>query len=321
MTARRMAGHRASLRTGLVLLIIASGCGGAVVSPTPSPAQPTPPATATMTAAPTPTTTPSPPPSPSTAAISLYLRSWTIHPSIGPVNNFANAPRVISGRELLAVTYRATDDRVPLYTAPERRSLSEAALTTIVAEARNDGLLGTNDTFVCPPDENGGESVGGSGSDFLVLIVDRVASELTAACSSPRPSLAPGIPEPATWAAFQRFRTLLSDPSSWLGAEVGPPVAYDPDQLAVVVRPSDASAPKPNPADVVAWPLAGRFRSFGVSFAGERCAVVSGADAAALLTTVSSADADTAVRDGGGTFAQLIVRPLMPGEPDPCGQE
>jgi hypothetical protein len=196
--------------------------------------------------------------------------------------------------------------------------VSQAALATILAEAETDGLLGEATSFVCPPDKNGGVVVGGAGPEFLELVVDGVTHELTASCESVQPSVAPGTPEPATWAAFERFRTLLSNASSWLGDEIGPAVAYDADRLAVLVIPAESSPATPNPADVVPWPLAGRFASFGVTYARDRCAVVSGPDAAVLLTAVRPASADTVFRDGRGAFAQLIVRAFMPGEPDPC---
>ena len=314
MERRRRAGPRPVVV--LLLTVVVAGCGGAVITPTPSPTT-TPasssPAATSSAPAPTPATTASP--SPSNAAVGLYLRSWAEHASIGPINSFGNVPRVISDGRLLAVPL-ATGDEVPLFTAPERRSLSSAALDTIVAEARNDGLLGAVTTFPCPP--SGDEVIGGPGPDFLVLGVGGVIYELTATCATVRPSLAPGTPEPATWAAFQHFKALLEDPSAWLGDEIGPAVAYDPDQLAVLVVPVEAGTPSPDPNLVVGWPLAGPFGTFGAPFAGARCAVVEGSDVTALLAAVRPVGADTVFRDGTGALATLIVRAFMPGEPGPC---
>ena len=123
---------------------------------------------------------------------------------------------------------------------------------------------------------------------------------------------------PGTWAAFEYFKRLLSDPSSWLGAETGPETAYDPDKLAVLAEIEDPSAGTPSPANVVQWPLAATFSRFGVPYAGGHCAVVSGADLARLLPVVEAAYGTTVFRDGSGTFADLFVRAFMPGEPDPC---
>jgi hypothetical protein len=257
-------------------------------------------------------------PSPTAAPITLYLRSWTENGSIGPVNSFGAVPIVISDGQLMTVRYTATGSPVPLYTAPERRSVSQAGLSTIMVEAGADGLLGTDTTFDCPPDENGGDIIGGPGPRFLVLTVNGVTRELRAGCSTVEPTPALGTPQPATWAAFQRFRSLLADPASWLGSEIGPAVTYDPDKLAVLAVALDSTAPSPGPADVVRWPLATAFASFGVAFNGYRCAVVSGPDATALLAAVRPANTSTAFRDARGALAQLVVRAFMPGEPDPC---
>jgi hypothetical protein len=179
-------------------------------------------------------------------------------------------------------------------------------------------LLGTVTSFVCPPDPGGGVIVGGPGPDYLVLIVDGVTHRLSASCANVQPSAAPGAPEPATWAAFAHFKTLLADPSSWLGDEIGPAIAYEPARLAVLVLPYESAAPTPAPSQVARWPLAQSFASFGVSFPGARCAVVSGADTARLLVAVKPALPDTVFRDARGALAQLVVRAFMPGEPDPC---
>jgi hypothetical protein len=69
---------------------------------------------------------------------------------------------------------------------------------------------------------------------------------------------------------------------------------------------------------VVKWPVATPFASFGVAYAGGRCAVMMGADATALVTAVKPVYVTAVFRDGGGNFAQLVVRAFMPGEPDPC---
>lgn len=315
MERRRRAGRCPAV--ALLLTVVVAGCGGAAITPTPSPTATSPapssPAPSPTGSTPTPAATPAP--SPSAAPISLYLRAWTRHASIGPINSFGNVPLVISGGQLLAVPL-ATGDGVPLFSAPERRSLSPAALETIVAEARNDGLLGPVTTFPCPP--SGGEVIGGPGPDFLVLTVDGVTHELSATCATIRPSLAPGTPEPATWAAFEHFKALLADPSDWLGDAIGPAVAYDPDRLAVLVVPVEAGAPTPPPNQSVIWPLAAPLATFGAPFAEARCAVVSGTDVGALLAAVRPVGADTVFRDGAGVLATLIVRAFMPGEPDPC---
>jgi hypothetical protein len=303
--------------------LFASGCGGATVTPTPgatatptATATATPTATATAAASATPTAGATATASPSSAVSGFYLRSWTLAP-VGPQNSFGNVPLVISDGQLLTVKYPPSANTYPLYASPTRRTISQAGLATILAEAQHDGLLGTVTSFECPHDPNAG-MMAGTGTDHLVVIVGGVTHEITASCPYEQPTPGPGAPAPATWAAFQHLKKLLSDPSSWLGAEAGPETTYDPDKLAVMVLTSDLSAETPNPANVVQWPLAPPFASFGVAAYGDRCAVVLGADVAKLLPVVKVAYATTAFRDGSGAFAEVIVRAFMPGEPDPC---
>jgi hypothetical protein len=224
---------------------------------------------------------------------------------------------VISDGLLLTVKYPPSADPYPLYATPLRRTITEAGLITITAEAQNLGLLGTATSFVCPHGAND-PMMAGTGTDHLVLIVKGVTHQLTASCPYQQPTPGAGTPTPATWAAFQRFKTMLSDPSAVLGANVSSETAYDPDKLAVLAMPSDNSGGTPNPANVVQWPLTPPFTMFGVGAFGDRCAVVSGSDATALLPVVKAAYESTVFRDRTGAFAAVIVRAFMPGEPDPC---
>jgi len=200
---------------------------------------------------------------------------------------------------------------------PTSRTISQVGLATIVAEAQGDGLLGPVTSFVCPHGASD-PMMAGTGTDHLVLIVGGVTHESTASCPYEQPTTGPGARAPATWAAFEHFKTLLSDPASWLGTEVGSEAAYDASQLAILAGIWDVSAGTPDPANVVPWPLAMPFASFGIASFGDRCAVVSGSDAATLLAVVKVASETTVFRDASGAFAALIVRAFMPGEPDPC---
>ena len=314
-----MRGHRGLFGTALAVTLFVSGCGGATATPTAGAGiTSTPGGSATATATPTATTAASP----SAAVSGFYLRSWSIAP-IGPEDSFGNVPVVISDGQLLTVKYPQFTDPYPLYAPPVRRTVSGAGLTTILAEVQNDGLLGTVTSFVCPHGEDD-PMMAGTATQHLVLIVGGVSHEVTASCPYEQPTPAPGIPAPATWAAFQHFVNLLSDPASWLGAEIGPASPYDPDRLAVLAVSidsggPDSSAETPNPVDVMPWPLATPFASFGVAAFGDRCAVVEGTDAATLLPVVKTAYGTTVFRDGSGAYAYLIVRVFMPGEPSPCG--
>jgi hypothetical protein len=233
------------------------------------------------------------------------------------VNSFGSVPIVISEGQLLTAKYPAGTDPYPLYAPPTSRIISQVGLTTIIAEAQNDGLLGPVASFVCPHGAND-PMMAGTGSDHLVLVVGGVTHETTASCPYQQPTPGPGSPAPATWAAFEHFRTLLSDPVSWLGAAVGPQTAYVATRLAVLAVMQDVSLGTPDPASMVRWPLETPFASFGIESYGDRCAVVSGSDATTLLPVVKEAAATTVFRDANGVFAELIVRAFLPGEPDPC---
>lgn len=330
-----MRGHRTWVAAAFAVTLIASGCSGTTATPTAS-ATATPTASATVTptamASPSPTaaisvsatTTPGSTPtagatataSPSYAVAGFYLRSWGVAP-VGPENTFGNVPTVISGSQLLSARYLVGPNPAPLYAPPTRQTISQVGLTKILAEAQNDGLLGPETSFVCPHSADA-PMMAGTGTDYLVLIVGGVTHQLKASCPYQQPTLGPGAPAPVTWAAFEHFKNLLSDPASWLGAQIGSETAYDPARLAVLVVPQDVSLGTPDPADVVQWPLATPFASFGIAFFGFRCGVVADSDAATLLAVVKGSYETTVFRDASGAFAALIVRAFMPGEPDPC---
>lgn len=335
-----MRGHRAWVAASLAATLFVSGCAASAATPTAS-------STAAPTASPTGTPTAAASPSP-TAAISVpttiatsptptfsaaagatasassvvtgfYLRSWSVAP-VGPENSFGNAPAVISNGQLLSAIYSPGTDPYPLFAEPMRRTISQVGLARIVTEAQNDGLLGPAASFVCPHGA-GDPMMAGTATDYLVLTVGGATHEMSAACPYQQPTPGPGAPAPATWAAFERFTKLLSNPAGWLGAEAGPQKPYDPTQLAVLVVPSDVStdsAGPPDPANVVRWPLVTPFASFGIAAYGDRCAVVSGSDEARLLAVGKGASATAVFLDGTGAFAGLIVRAFMPGESDPC---
>lgn len=322
-----MRGHRAWATAAFAVILFASGCSQPAVTPTASAtvtptatagatSMPTAGATATAAASPTPTAGETATAFPSSMVAGFYLRSWSVAP-VGPENSFGNVPTVISGGQLLTAAHPVHTNPYPLYAQPTSRTISQVGLTKILAEAQKDGLLGTVASFVCP---HGADDpmLAGSGTDHLVLIVSGLTHESTASCPYEQPTTGPGAPAPATWAAFEHFKTLLSDPASWLGAEVGSATAYKASQLAVLAVIQDVSLGTPDPANVVRWPLTTPFASFGIASYGDRCAVVTGSDAATLLAVVKGADETAVFRDSGGAFAALIVRVFLPGEPDPC---
>lgn len=295
--------HRGLVAAVSVAVLVASACSPSGGSSAPTGAS----------------STGSPGPSSSASAsvpvVAFYLRSWNVAP-VGPEEVFATAPVVISEGKLLTVKYPEESDTYPLLNPVVSQTISAEGIAKIVAEAQNDGLLGSATTFECPHDASTDPTVG-SGTGHLALTVDGVAHEMTASCGFDQPTPGPGAPTPGTWAAFQRFADLLGDPATWLGTDLGPETPYNPDGLLILamVLPDDAETP----TSVVDWPLA-PFASFGTPFdeSDSRCAVLHGADAATLLAVVTPLTQDAVFGDTGNDQRTLLVRASLPGEPSPC---
>jgi hypothetical protein len=252
-------------------------------------------------------------PTPGSSAGVFYLRAWQTQ-ALAPENTFTWLPiatisngQFIDGQVAVIMIYSG-----PLWAGPSVRTISQAGIDTIVAEARRQGLLG-----VGPEHDFIDEAVEGGAVGHLELIVDGVRYELSgdpAALMRCR-----CIPEPGTNGAFAVFWQRLTDVPGWLGQEVGESSAYDPDRLAVLAQMpvEDGSGITPNEVD---WPLTTPLASFGTAFGstGERCAVVSGTDLAKLLPVVKEANQLTRFVDSSGARRTLLVRALLPGEPNPC---
>jgi hypothetical protein len=299
-----MRSHRGLIAAICVVVLSVSACGSSGTTKAPS---------QSALATPSQAATASPSPSGSAGESTFYLRWWTT--TLGPAEDLANAPVVISDGKLLAVNYPEEAETYPLYVSPTSRTLTAAAIATIIDEARSDGLLGEKVLFECPHDASS-EPMTGSGVSNLLLTVDGETHQLTASCAYAQPTPA-GNPQPATWEAYQRFEHLISDPVSWLGSAIGAETPYDPQSLAVLAMPLPDEVDVPdNPEQ---WPL-GPFSSFGSSYSdGARCAMVTGPDVAALLAVIKPLPQDAVFVDDNNDPRILVVRALMPGEPDLCG--
>jgi hypothetical protein len=197
----------------------------------------------------------------------------------------------------------------PLYIGLSFQTISAKGIDTIVAEARADGLLGSKTDF-------SEQILPGGISCHLQLVVDGVTYELSGPCASGSdPAGAPG-----SSAAYSAFLYRLASLHAWLGPELGPSVAYTPSRLAVLVIPPVAYQDGPIIPDQKPWPLAAPFASFGspMGSADYRCAVVSGADLAALLPAVQAGNQLTRFLDSKSAERSLQARVLLPGQTDPC---
>jgi hypothetical protein len=249
----------------------------------------------------------------SSSAAGFYLRAWQSQ-ALAPQYTFGVLPaatisggKYIDGLVAIPMIYPG-----PMYIGLSEQPISAAGIEKIVAEARQDGLLGDKSDFVETP-------MPGSIMAHIQLVVDGVTHELT----GPMPSDAGGTPAaPGSTAAFVSFWNRINGLAPWLGTELGQSAPYAPTSIAIMLTPpADASggiAPTEKP-----WPLTTAFAVFGTPLggaAGYRCATVSGADLATLLPAVQAANALTVFVDSTGAKMSAKVQVLVPGDSGPCAQ-
>jgi hypothetical protein len=246
------------------------------------------------------------PPAPS----GFYLRAWQSQ-ALAPQYTFGWLPAVTiaDGEFYDGIVAVPAIYPGPIYTGLSFRPISSKGIDQIVAEARTDGLLETKTDFTEQP-------MPGSITCHVRLIVDGVTHDLTGQCDS---SVAQSSAAPGGSGAFAAFWNRLTSLSVWLGPELGSSTVYVPSSLAVLVGPPAEAqagiAPNEKP-----WPLTTPFASFGspMGSADYRCAVVSGAELAALLPAVEAGNQLTRFVDSQAAQRSLQARVLLPGEPSPC---
>ena len=281
------------LRLGMVSLSIAllAGCAGSSPSPTPEP------------------------PAPAEARALLRV---TVVQALPPPTAFNLLPWVVITLDGRVLSGGAVDARFPgpLVNPVIERRITPNGWAAIVAAARTAGLLGAARDFT------GGLMPPGSAAARLEIVADgklydllgdpnRVMVCVTAPCN----------PQPGSPEAFGGFVSRITDLGPWLGAELGPEMLHAPAGYAVIAGPPPAEEPD-LAQPVIAWPLAGGFGAFGKPLAdgsGGRCGTVTGADAAELRPAFMAANQLTKWGDPtDGSFHGLVVRPLLPGDGDPC---
>jgi hypothetical protein len=250
-------------------------------------------------------------PSPTPDA-TFYLRAWQTQ-ALAPQYTFGVLPQVtisggvfINGIIAVPAIYPG-----PLWVQPVARTISQAGIDAIVAEARKDGLFDGQSEFI-------DQALMGGVDARLQMVVDGKMYDLTGdptaltRCNCTNP-------DPGTAAAFAAFWQKLTGLDLWLPADLGPSASYEPDRLAVLAMPPSEPASGIT-AGQVTWPLATPFSKFGTAMGNDtfRCGVVSGADLASLLPVVKQSSQITRFVDSEGTVDSLVVRALVPGEPSPC---
>ena len=271
----------------LPLAIVLAACSGS--APTPAP-QPTP---------------------PDDAAFLLRIET---EQAIPPLERFGWMPVVLITRDggVLAPGAVPAIFPGPLVGPIVQRRLEPAGWERIVALARASGLLG------------GASLIGDIAPGETILRVRMVADGVThdvSASNKAVPCLAdPCQGPPGSREAFFGFVSRLQDLEAFLGADIGAEQPWVPDGYAIVVGavPDDEGLAQP----ALDWPFAARFDAFGKPLAdgsGFRCGTVVGEDAATLRPILEAATQITAFRDPvDGSLRGLTVRPLLPGDGDPC---
>ena len=261
---------------------------------------------------------PSPSPEPEPPAEAKIRLRVTAVQALPPSATFNWMPQVLitlDGKVLQAGAIPAIFPG-PLVNPIFERQLSADGWARIVDAARAAGLLGINRDFT------GGQMPPGSQATRLELVADGRVYDLIgdagrqivcvqAPCNAP-----PGTPE-----AFAGFVNQLYDVVTMVGAgNLGPERPHDPVGYAVLVGgpPDDQGLDQP----VIDWPFPAGFAAFGQPLAdgtGGRCGTISGADVGLVQPAFTAATQITPWRDPvDDTQHGLIVRPLLPGDGDPC---
>lgn len=258
---------------------------------------------------------PTPEPTPPDGA-AFRLRVTTVQ-ALPPAATFGWGPSVLvtlDGRVLSAGAVEAIFPG-PLVNPVIERRITVAGWAKIIAAARAAGLLTGQRDFT------GGQLPPGSQATRLEIVADARIHDLTGDASRIMVCITtPCDPQPGSPEAFGGFVSRLTDLGSLLGGDLGPEQRHVPSGYAVLVgpRPDDQGLAQPP----LNWPFEAGFARFGKALAdgsAGRCGTLTGDDAASIRGAFDAATQITAWRDPvDGSFHGLVVRPLLPGDGDPC---
>jgi hypothetical protein len=259
----------------------------------------------------------SPTPEPSAPADAAFLLRVTQVQALPPTETFGWLPQVVitlDGRVLTAGAVPAIFPG-PLVNPIIEQQLTSAGWTQIVAAARAAGLLSGGHDFT------GGVLPPGSAATRLQIVADGRMYDLTGDQNRVMQCITtPCVPQPGSPEAFGGFVGRLFDLGSSLPGQLGAAGVYVPARYAVVVGPPPNQQGLEQP--IIAWPLEGGFAALGKPIAdgsGRRCAVITGDAVAALRPALGVANQLTRWREPvDGSLYGLRVRPLLPGDMDPC---
>lgn len=259
----------------------------------------------------------SPSPEPPAPADARFLLRVTQVQALPPQATFGWLPSVLvtlDGRVLAGGAVPAIFPG-PLVNPIVERQLTPAGWARIVEAARVAGLLGEATDFT------GGQMPPGSMVSRLEIVAGGRMYEITGDASRIMVCVTtPCEPQPGTPEAFGGFLSRLTDLTPLVGDQLGPEATYAPLGYAIIAGPPPDQQDLDQP--ILPWPLAPAFAAFGLPLAdgsGSRCGTVSGDDAAAVRPALAAANTLTRWRDrGDGSLHGFVVRPLLPGDGDPC---
>jgi hypothetical protein len=288
-----------------VVAALVAACGGAA-TPSPIPASPSP-------------AYPSPAPSATPAGAGFVIHaSWT--QALPPRAMFGNVPVMVVTADGRVLTQGAMIEIYPgpLVAPIVERPISPKGVAALLQAAKDAGILRPDGDFT------GGGLPPGAAAGRLRIVADGVTYDLvgdTNATVPCPPTESCPAPVPGTPAAFATFWYRLLDMASWLEPELGAEHEHTPASYAVIVAgPPEAW----QGATPVVWPVADpALDAFGKPVRGEpgtRCGIASGDLADALRAPFTQATQLTpfvATASASATHG-LTVRPLLPGDEDPC---
>jgi hypothetical protein len=193
------------------------------------------------------------------------------------------------------------------------RPITQVGISRVLEKAHAAGLLDG------PADLTGGIAPGGVTGHILFVLGGREREVIGDPGKQIVCIQAPCDPPPGTPEAFGTYWANLTNVASLAGeSELGPEQPYVPTRVAVLVTDPPAEDPGLEPG-LAQWPLTTPIREFGVLVGeGDRCGIVEGAELGPFLAAAGQANQLTRWTDGTTGDRVLLVRPLLPGEPDPC---
>ena len=307
-------------------IALGSPTGGLTASPISIPTA-TPTATSTPTLPPViPVATPSHTPAPSHTAkpitttpapksATLYLRLWSMSPSIGPFN-FFDISKAISNLYFYHMPIGSAFPPSPqLYISPVRQSITQASIDAIVTAASvSYGLLGqTTHAFVCPGPQ---WPVANAPTTYIQMTVNSTTYHLSGTCNA---QYTPdSSPQSGTYDAFVAFVAKLNDLANWPGIALGSETPWNPTAMAVdAALPAEAwwEPDMSQPSSNGSWNWS-TYANLGTIYdPGDSCGVLSGPNNQSLLSEIQGVADSTLFLDLNNESRVLALRPLMPGEP------